>query len=97
MAEVKWLPEALDDLERLFAFLREKSPSAAARAAQTILEGTDRLLTSPHLGRPMPDRTQRRELFLPFASGAYVLRYMLEDDKTPVIIRVWHGREVRAP
>ena len=74
MAEVKWLPEALDDLERLFAFLREKNPAAAARAAQTILDGADLLLTSPRLGRPMPDRTQRRELFLPFASSAYVLR-----------------------
>ena len=37
MAELKWLPEALGDLERLFAFLREKNPSAAARAAQTFL------------------------------------------------------------
>ena len=48
MAGLKWLPEALDDLECLFAFLREKNPSAAARAAQTILEGADLLLTLPH-------------------------------------------------
>ena len=95
MAGLKWLPEALDDLERLFAFLRERNPSAAARAAQTILEGADLLLTSPRLGRPMSDHTQRRELFIPFAAGAYVLRYMLEDDDTPVIIRVWHSRELR--
>jgi plasmid stabilization system protein ParE len=97
MAGLKWLPEALDDLERLFAFLRERNPSAAARATQTILDGADLLLTSPRLGRPMPDHTQRRELFLPFASSAYVLRYMLEDDDTPVILRVWHSREVREP
>ena len=97
MAELKWLPEALNDLDRLFAFLREKNPSAASRAAQTILDGADLLLTSPRLGRPMPDQTQRRELFIPFASSAYVLRYMLEDDNTPVIIRVWHSREVCDP
>ncbi len=97
MAELKWLPEALDDLERLFAFLRERNPVAATRAAQTILDGADLLMTSPRLGRPMPDQTQRRELFIPFASSAYVLRYMLEDDDTPVIIRVWHSREVRDP
>jgi plasmid stabilization system protein ParE len=95
MPEVKWLLEALDDLERLFEFLREKNPDAAARAAQTILDGASLLVTSPRLGRPMPDRTGRRELFVPFASGAYVLRYMLEQDKTPVIIRVWHSRELR--
>ncbi len=97
MPALKWLPEALDDLERLFAFLREKNPAAAARAAHTILEGADLLLTSPRLGRPMPGTTQRRELFIPFASGAYVLRYMLEVDDTPVIIRVWHSRELREP
>lgn len=97
MSTLKWLPEALDDLERLFAFLQEKSPDAAARAAQTILEGADLLLTSPRLGCLMPDATQRRELFIPFASGAYVLRYILEEDDTPIIIRVWHSRELREP
>lgn len=95
MPEVKWLPEALDDLERLFEFLRKKNPDAAARAAQTILDGATLLVTSPRLGRPMPDKTDRRELFVPFASGAYVLRYILEQGKTPVILRVWHSRELR--
>ena len=95
MPALKWLPEAVDDLERLLAFLRERSPEAVARAARAILEGADFLLTSPRLGRSLPDRTGRRELFIPFGSGAYVLRYILEDDDTPVIIRVWHSRELR--
>jgi plasmid stabilization system protein ParE len=95
MPALKWLPEAQADLARVIEFLREKNPDAAARAAQTILDGSNLLLTSPRLGRPMPDKTQRRELFIPFASGAYVLRYMLERDDTPVIIRVWHNREQR--
>ena len=38
MPEVKWLPEALDDLERLFEFLREKNLDAAARAACLVLD-----------------------------------------------------------
>jgi plasmid stabilization system protein ParE len=95
MPALKWLPEAQADLARLIEFLREKNPDAAARAAQTILDGANLLLTSPHLGRPMPDKTRRRELFIPFASGAYILRYMLDQDDTPVIIRVWHDREQR--
>lgn len=36
----------------------------------------------------------RRELYLPFAGGAYILRYRLEGDSV-IIIRVWHGREQR--
>ena len=95
MTAIKWLPEAEADLKRLIGFLQEKNPEAAARAAQKILEGAALLLTSPRLGRPMPDKTQRRELFIPFASGAYVLRYRLDPDDTPVIIRAWHNREQR--
>jgi plasmid stabilization system protein ParE len=95
MKTIKWLPEAEDDLKRLVEFLQEKNPKAAARAARTILDGANLLLTSPRLGRTMPDKTQRRELIIPFASGAYILRYMLDPDETPVIIRAWHNREQR--
>jgi hypothetical protein len=41
----------------------------------------------------LPDTTGRRELIIPFASGAYVLHCMLEDRETIVILRVWHSRE----
>lgn len=95
MAAVKWLPEALADLDRLFDFLREKSPQAAARAARTILDGANLLADAPHLGRAMPDETGRRELPVPFAAGAYILRYRLDHDNTVIIIRVWHSREQR--
>jgi len=43
----------------------------------------------------MSDNTGRRELFMPFGAGAYVLRYMLENNDTVVIIRVWHTKEDR--
>lgn len=92
---LKWLPEALADVERLHAFLKGKNPQAAARAAQAILEAAHSLKTIPHSGRPMADDTGRRELFIPFAGGVYVLRYMLESEDVVVIIRVWHSREDR--
>ena len=95
MPEIKWLPEALADIERLYVFLKDKNPEAAARAAQTILSAARQLRTMPHIGRPMADDSRRREFFAPFASGAYVLRYMLEDADNCVIIRVWHAREYR--
>ena len=52
---VLWLPEALDDIERLHALLQEKSPSAASRAAQAILDGARLRETAPEAGRP-PER-----------------------------------------
>jgi plasmid stabilization system protein ParE len=95
MPALRWLPAALNDLERLLGFIREKNPQAAARAAAAILDGADLLLTTPRLGRPMPDETGRRELLVPFGGGGYILRYRLESDDTVVILRVCHSREVR--
>jgi len=95
MSEIKWLPDALQDIERLHRFIHAKHPEAAARIARTILESAQILSSSPYIGRPMADGTGRRELFIPFHTGAYVLRYMMERDDTAVIIRVWHSKEER--
>ena len=95
MSEIKWLPEALADFERLHEFVRLQSSDAAARAAQALLDGAQLLRTSPALGRLMPDDSERRELFLPFGAGAYILRYRLQTPAIVVIIRIWHSRESR--
>ena len=95
MPTVTWLPEALADIERLLGFLQTKSPEAAAKAAAIILEGAIQLRTLPRIGRPMLDETGRRELFMAFAAGAYVIRYLQLDEDIVLIIRVWHSREAR--
>ena len=83
---LKWLPEALADLERLHRFLAEVSPQAARRAAATILGGADRLEEHSDLGRPMED--ERREWIVRFGLDAYVLRYRVDPDGCPVVVRV---------
>lgn len=93
-AKVVWRERALQDTSRLYDFLFEKSEEAAAKAAQVILRGSSLLEESPRLGRPMADGTERRELFVPFGAGFYVLRYFLTGN-TVVMVRVWHGREDR--
>lgn len=93
MPELRWLPEALRDLQELHDFLAGVSPDAARRAAAAILAGADRLAQHPNIGRPLDD--QRREHLIPFAAGAYVLRYRLDRDGSPIVIRVWHSREAR--
>lgn len=94
MARLYWLPEAQSDIERLHAFLHEKNVDAAQRMVNTLLEGAEKLLSFPEIGKPLNDELRRREIYLPFGSGSYVLRYRLEDDKV-VVIRVWHSREFR--
>ena len=89
-----WLPDARDDIERLFGFLLEVNPPAADRVVRLIQSCARRLADHPEIGRPMDDDGERRELYMSFGASAYVLRYRIEG-QTIVIIRVWHGRENR--
>ncbi len=89
-----WLPESQQDIQHLYDFLVQKDPRAAARAMMAILEGAEHLLEMPERGRPMEDDTLRRELFVAFGAGAYVLRYRI-DGNAVIIVRVWHSREHR--
>jgi len=93
VSDLKWLPEALRDLEELHDFLAKVSPVAARRAAAAILVGADRLAEHPRLGRLLDD--ERREHVIPFGAGAYILRYRLDPVADPIVIRVWHSREAR--
>ena len=92
MSTIIWLPEALEDIQRLRLFLEDKNPTADARAARVLQTGANRLIEFKEIGQPMNDGTGRRELFLPFGAGSYVLRYMI-DKQTVVIIRAWHSKE----
>lgn len=96
MVTLYWLPEAQNDIKRLHEFLHEVNADAALRMISTLLEGTDKLLSFPEMGKPLNDELRRRELYLPFGGGAYVLRYRLDNEKI-VVIRVWHSRESRPP
>lgn len=95
-SRIRWHPDARDDIVRLRDFLRSKYPEAAARAVRTIMDGATLLESAPRLGRPMADGTERRELSVNFGSGAYILRYIVEEDDTLVILRVKHSREQRS-
>ena len=89
-----WLPEAQADIQRLSNVLRERDPRAAERAIRAMQLGAQQLLECPQVGRRMEDETERREVYVPFGAGAYVLRYRMHEE-TIVVIRVWHSREER--
>jgi len=92
--KVLWLPEALVDLERVFDFLLARDAGAAERAVRAIESGADRLMEFPEIGQPLGDGTWRRELFIRFGAGGFVLRYRIHRDQA-VILRLWHSRESR--
>ena len=96
MPQVEWRSRAIADIERLYTFLRAKDAAAAQKMAYALSHGASLLETSPRIGRPIADTTNRRELLIPFGAGAYVIRYIISDGGTVIVIRVWHSREDRA-
>lgn len=93
---LEFLPEALQDIDRLYDFLIEKDPIAAQKAMLAIDEGLLLLEENPLLGLEVESATRYRQLFVPFGRSAYVLRYRVDTERNAlVVVRVWHGREDR--
>lgn len=95
MAKLRWLPEAIEDFQRLYFFLLEKDTEAAEKAASSILKGSNLLKSSPRIGHLVSENKDKRDLFIAFGAGAYVIRYRQETEESVVIVRVWHSRENR--
>jgi plasmid stabilization system protein ParE len=85
---------AMADLGRLHAFLAEKNPVAASRVAATLIEAVQSLGFFPERGRPSGLRNVR-ELIVPFGRAGYVRRYAYLRQSNEVVLRIWHGRELR--
>ncbi|MEQ9332194.1 type II toxin-antitoxin system RelE/ParE family toxin [Thalassobaculum sp.] len=92
-----FLPEALDDIDRLHGFLVDAGNALAAQKAMLAIdEGVQMLLENPHLGVEMEHNPEYRQLFVPFGKRAYVLRHRIDArSDTLVVVRVWHSREQR--
>ena len=93
MPRLIWSSRALRDVSRPHAFLKPKSPAAAARAIKAIREGVRLLAAHPEAGRPAEDMEPTfREWPISFGAGGYVALYRYHGGEV-VILAVRHGRE----
>lgn len=67
-----FLPEAVDDIDRLYNFLVPKNPVAAQKAMLAIDEGLAMLQENPFMGLQMENNPDYQELYVPFGKSAYV-------------------------
>ena len=67
MIEVRWTPQAADDLEAIYDFIARDSPHYAQLTAEKILAAIDLLEQFPLMGRQVPEssREDLRELIKP--------------------------------
>ncbi len=88
MAQVRWTPQALYDLEAICLFIARDSPQIAAVFADRAFRATDRLATHPRLGRVVPELNIEtvREIIL----GNYRIIYRVKEDEMQVLT-IHHG------
>ena len=88
---IRFTVEAINDLERLRAFVEPKNPHAARRIAAEILDGIENLALFPDMVLPVsraPDPKLIRDLFV----GNYTVRNLREESSI-IILRIWHDKE----
>ncbi len=83
--EVIWSPSALREVWRIFDYLTDFNPRAAAEVFNTLIETGDALANFPHRGRPVRNSDMREVM----TSYPYIIRYRVTRD-TVRILRVRH-------
>jgi plasmid stabilization system protein ParE len=93
MPRLRWTPQSIRDIVRIYDFLSPKSRDAAKRAVKTIRQGLKLLGKFPEMGRPVEELPEEfRERVIDFVSGAYVVLYRYYGNEV-VILAIRHGRE----
>jgi toxin ParE1/3/4 len=88
---LRFAPEAIEDLIRLRDFIERKNPTAAQRIAQDLLPGMEKLKVFPEIGLKVErafEPRRIRDLYI----GNYTVRYLIGDGEI-VVLRLWHGKE----
>jgi toxin ParE1/3/4 len=88
MAQVRWTPQAADDLEATCLFIARDSPQLAAAFADRVLRVTDRLADYPRSGRIVPELgiDNLREVIV----GSYRVIYRIRQNEVH-LLTVHHG------
>lgn len=84
----RWTPEALEDLDALFAYIAADNPDAAAEVAIQVEGACGQLDIFPLLGRPGRS-PGTREIVIPRIP--YLVVYELQDGRA-AILRVLHAK-----
>ncbi|MGJ0514764.1 MAG: type II toxin-antitoxin system RelE/ParE family toxin [Methylomicrobium sp.] len=88
---ISYTPEAVEDLQRLRAFIAEKNPASAQKIAAELLAGIAKLKDLPNLGRKAA-KAPNPEMMRDLSVSLYIVRYLILDDEIH-ILRIWHKRE----
>lgn len=88
MAQVRWTPQAAEDLEAVCLFIARDSPRMAAIFADRVLRATERLANLPRSGKIVHELGMEdiREIIV----GSYRVIYRLRADQVE-LLTIHHG------
>lgn len=94
MAEVRWTPQAADDLQAITEFIAQDSSEYASLFVLDVIAAAERIVLSPHLGRIVPEVNNPliREIIL----GNYRIVYRLRES-TIEILSIYHSARLLDP
>ena len=94
MAEVRWAPQAADDLEAIAGLIAQDSPHYASLFVMDVLTAVERVASFPHSGRVVPETRDPslRETIL----GNYRIIYRVRRELVEVLT-VYHGARLLDP
>ena len=89
MAQVRWSLTAGNDLQDIEDFIARDSVLHAITFIDRMVESTETILATPHIGRIVPEfsRPDLREIIF----RSYRIVYLLQQDDAVFILRVVHG------
>ena len=94
MAEVRWTPQAADDLEAIADFIAQDSGEYASLFVIDVLAAAERIGVFPQIGRIVPEASNPliREVIL----GSYRTVYRISDDAVE-ILTIYHAARLLDP
>lgn len=87
--EVRWSPEAAEDLERIGRRIQQDRPNGARNVVLTLYRGITELRTFPNRGRSGRSEGTRE---LVFPSLPYIAVYRVQNEAVEVV-RIYHAAQ----
>ncbi len=87
--EIRWSPQAFEDLERIFKRIQKDNPTAAHQVIQTIYDGCTALQSFPNRGRIGRIQGRRELVFPPLP---FIVVYQVKAE-TVEISRIYHAAQ----
>jgi len=90
ICNVRFLQEALDDLEEIVLYIAQDNKAAALKMHDEIIKKANDLSTFPKRGRPVPDKKMREAGYRMLLIKSYIAFYRVIGADI-FIYRVMHG------